>query len=187
MPNPRLASRYAKSLIDLAVETDQLDPVFRDLQLLATTCKMSRELVSFIKNPVINADKKEKIFHILFEGKLTILTDRFCKLLIRKGRETYLPEIAAAGVAQYRHLRNIREVKITTAVSLDDSLREAIVTKIKSEIPGQQIELETAVNKDLIGGFVLETDNNLFDASILRDLRDVKKQFLKNVYVRDIR
>jgi F-type H+-transporting ATPase subunit delta len=187
MPNPRLASRYAKSIIDLAVETGQLDVVFSDMQLLSEVCASNRDFVSFIKSPVINADKKEKIFHILFEGRISDLTDRFCKLLIKKGRERYLPEIADAGIRQFRGLRNIRRVKITTAAPMDEALRGDITRKIKSEIPDEHIELQTAVNEALIGGFVLETDNNLFDASVLRDLKDVKKQFMKNLYIRDIR
>jgi len=187
MPNPRLASRYAKSLIDLAQENGQLDQIFRDLELLATACRENRAFVAFIRNPVINADKKEKIFHAIFEGKMSLLTDKFCKLLIRKGRERYLPEIAEAGVNQYRVIKHIRQVKITTAVPLEESLKAAIIAKVTSEIADQHIELVTKVNEDLIGGFVLETDNNLFDASILRDLRDVKKQFAENVYVPNIR
>jgi F-type H+-transporting ATPase subunit delta len=187
MPNPRLASRYAKSLVDLAIETGQLDPVYQDLQLLANTCRESRELVSFMRNPVINADKKEKIFAALFDNKLTALTDRFSRLLIRKGRENYLPEIAEEGIRQYRAYKHIREVRITTATPISEELRQEIIHKVQSEIKDQQIELRSEVDERLIGGFVLESDNNLFDASILRDLKDVKAQFEKNVFVRNIR
>lgn len=187
MPNPRLASRYAKSLIDLAQETNQLDAVFNDLRLLEAACKESRSFVNFIKSPVINADKKEKIFHILFSDKISPLSDKFCKLLIKKGRERYLPEIAHAGIQQYRIIKNIRQVKITTAMALEGSLRQDIIEKIKTEIPDEHIELLTVVNEDLIGGFVLETDNTLYDASIMRDLKDVRKQFADNIYVRNIR
>lgn len=187
MPNPRLASRYAKSLIDLAQETGQLDIVFNDLQLLEAACRESRPFVSFIKSPVINADKKEKIFHILFSDKIAALTDKFCKLLIRKGRENYLPEIAHAGIQQYRIIKNIRQVRVTTAMPLEGALKEDIIAKIKTEIPGEHIELLTVVNEDLIGGFILETNNTLYDASIQRDLSDVKKQFSENVYIRSIR
>lgn len=187
MLNPRLASRYAKSLIDLAQETGRLDAVFNDLKLLETTCKESRPFVNFIKSPVINADKKEKIFHILFSDKISSLSDKFCKLLIKKGRENYLPEIAHAGIQQYRNIKNIRQVKITTAMPLEGTLRQDIIEKIRTEIPDEHIELLTAVNEDLIGGFVLETDNTLYDASIMRDLKDVKKQFAENIYMRNIR
>lgn len=187
MPNPRLASRYAKSLIDLARVTNQLEPVFRDLQYLHATCKGSRELTNFIKSPVINADKKTKIFKVLFDGRISQLTSEFCNLLIKKGREIYLPEIASEGIRQYRHINNIRQVSITTAAPINESLKNEIIAKIKQEIPDKQIELSTKVREELIGGFLLETDNNLFDASILRDLNDIKKQFLDNVYIRNIR
>jgi F-type H+-transporting ATPase subunit delta len=47
--------------------------------------------------------------------------------------------------------------------------------------------LTTKVNPDLIGGFIVEANNNLFDASIIRDLNDIRKQFLKNEFIADIR
>lgn len=187
MPNPRLASRYAKSLIDLAVETGRLETVFRDMQLLNSTCNESRELMNFIRSPIINAEKKEKIFHVIFEDKVGDLTNKFCDLLIAKGREQYLPEIAQSAIRQYRKIKNIQQVKITTAIAIDEDLKADIINKVKSEIPDQHIELLTGVNANLIGGFVLETQNTIFDASILRDLKDVKKQFLENVYIRNIR
>lgn len=187
MPNPRLASRYAKSLMDLAGETGQLEAVFSDLKYLNAMCKGSREFTNFIKSPVINADKKQKIFQTLFEGKIGSLMAEFCKLLIKKGREIYLPEMAVEGIRQYRQIKNIRQVNITTAAPVSDELQQELITRIKSEIPDKQIDLSMKVDKGLIGGFVLETDNNLFDASILRDLNDIKKQFLGNVYVRNIR
>ena len=51
----------------------------------------------------------------------------------------------------------------------------------------QNIELEIVVNEELIGGFTLEVKDTLVDASILRDLKDIQKQFLVNVYVQKIR
>lgn len=186
MPNPRLAARYAKSLTDLAVETGQLDAVFKDMNLLEDTCEKSRELVGFLKSPVINADKKEKIFTSIFGEGLSELTRKFVVLLIKKGREGFLPEIAKAAIRQYRKIKNIRQVKITTAVALSDEMKSTLISKIKSEIPDQQISLETKVKENLIGGFILETENTVFDASIARDLKDIKKQFSKNIYVADI-
>ncbi len=187
MLNPRLASRYAKALIDLATETGQLDTVFRDMELLHATTSASRELTAFLRSPVIHAEKKEKIFTALFTERISTLTDQFSKLLIRKGREGVLPEVMQDGIRQYRRLKHIRQVKITTAVPLDEALREQLVARVKADIPDEQIELLTSVDESLVGGFILETENQLFDASISRDLQDIKRQFLKNVYVRNIR
>ena len=78
-------------------------------------------------------------------------------------------------------------MKLTTATPISEELKQAIVAKLKAETSMQHIELETLVKEELIGGFVLEFNNNLVDASIARDLRDIKKQFSQNIYVQQIR
>ncbi len=186
MPNPRLAERYAKSVVDLAVETDRLEAVFQDMILMNDSCGTNPDLVRFLKSPVINAEKKEKIFVAIFGDRISEISRKFAILLIKKGREGYLPEIARAAIHQYRILKNIRQVKMITAVPLSDELKADIIKKIKAEITNQQIELITDVKEDLIGGFILETNNTIFDASIARDLKDIKKQFNKNIYISDL-
>jgi F-type H+-transporting ATPase subunit delta len=74
MLNPRLAARYAKSLIDLALEKDQLENVYNDMQYLQAVCKQSREFVGLLKSPVIKADKKDTILKSITAGKVGELT-----------------------------------------------------------------------------------------------------------------
>ncbi len=186
MLNPRLAGRYAKSLLDLAVERNQLGEVHNDMQYIKAVCKASREFVSLLKSPVIPIDKKNKALTAVTTGKIGELTAAFNKLLISKNREFYLPEIADAFIDQYNTLKGIHKVKLTTAVPVSDEVKDEIVNKIKSKT-ASNIELESVVNEDIIGGFVLEFDNNLIDASIQRELRNVKAQFDKNMYVKQIR
>ncbi|MGZ5222477.1 MAG: ATP synthase F1 subunit delta, partial [Chitinophagaceae bacterium] len=102
MVNPRLATRYAKSLIDLSVERGQLEQVFADMQLLQQICKGNRDFIKLLRSPVVKADTKTKIVKAVTAGKITELTDSFITLLIRKSRESNLPEIAQAFVTQYK-------------------------------------------------------------------------------------
>jgi F-type H+-transporting ATPase subunit delta len=187
MPNPRLAARYAKSLIDLAVEQNQLEIVYKDMQYLQSICKSSPEFVNIMRSPVIKGDKKQNILNALTGGKISVLTASFNKLLVNKTREEYIPEIIAAVIEQYNAIKGIHKVKLTTATALSEDLKQSIVAKLKAETPLQNIELETEVNDELIGGFVLEFNNNLVDASIAKELRDIKKQFRQNIYVQQIR
>lgn len=187
MSNPRLAGRYAKSLLDFALEQNQLDKVYQDIKILHGLCNTNPDFVNMLKSPVIKSDKKEKIVEAVIDGKVTPMTSSFFKLLINKAREYSLPEIATAFIEQYNELNNIHIIKLTTAVSVSDTLKDAIVNKIKSGGAYQKIELETAVKDELIGGFTLEIGDTLVDASILRDLNEVKKQFLNNEYVHNIR
>ncbi len=187
MPNPRLAARYAKSLIGLATEKGQLEAVYTDMKYLQAVCKSSRDFVNLLRSPIIKAEKKDVIISAVTKDKIGALTTAFTKLLVTKGREEDLPEIISAFVDQYNEIKDIHKVKLTTAVEVSDDLKNAIVAKVKAEAGLPNIELESKVDEALIGGFVLEFNNNLVDASVLRDLKDVRKQFNENVYVRNIR
>lgn len=187
MLQPRLAARYAKSLIDLAVESNQLEAVYADLVFLQFAIKQSRELVSLLRSPIITSDKKNKILEAVTNGRVGNLTAAFNKLLVQKGRENVLPEIVEAAIDQYNKLKGIYKVKLTTAQPISSDLEQSIVKKVESEAGLKNIQLETVVDDSLIGGFVLEFNNNLVDASILRDLKDIQKQFRNNVYVKNIR
>ncbi len=187
MQNPRLASRYAKSLLDLAKEQNCLDAVLQDVKLLDTVNKGNREFENMLKSPIIKADKKLQILTAVFGSRLSSLTNAFITLLVNKGREASLPEMITAFIRQYKEMMNIKTVKLTTAMPLSDTVKSAILQQVKTSLPNNTIELNEVIDAKIIGGFVLEMDDKLFDASILRDLNDVKNQFLKNIYVPNIR
>ena len=187
MPNPRLAVRYAKSLIDLSIERDQLEKVFADMQWLQSVCNGNRDFVNVLRSPIIKSDKKEKIIDAVTAGQIGELTLAFTKLLVRKNRESNLPEIISSFVTQYKEHKHIYTVKLATATPLSEDLKNAIVKQIQSVSEMQNIELETTVKPELIGGFVLQAGDKLVDASIAYDLKEIAKQFDNNDFVYKIR
>lgn len=187
MQNPRLASRYAKSLLDLAVQQNNVDSTLNDIKLLDALSTQSRDFSNMLKSPIIRADKKLEILNVVIGDRLSPLTKAFVKLLVQKGRESHVPEIAESFIGQYKEMKRIKTVKLTTATPINDNVKSAILNKVKTSLPDNDIELKESVDESLIGGFVLEMDDKLFDASIRRDLNDVKAQFMKNIYVSDIR
>ena len=187
MSNPRLADRYAKSLIDLSIERNQLDAVRADMQYIQALCKGGRDFVNVLRSPIIKADQKEKMLVAVMTGKVSELTSVFSNLLVRKGRESDLPEIANAFISQYNSLKGIHQVKLTSAVPVSEELKNSIKERVQKANDFITVELETVVDQKLIGGFVLEFNNKQIDASIANDLREIKKQFLQNQYVANIR
>lgn len=187
MPNPRLAGRYAKSLLDLAIEKGQLDAVYSDMEYLDAAIKSSRELVVLLKSPIITSDKKGKVLEAITAGKISVITATFNKLLLVKGREFYLPEIVTAFISQYKENKGIHIVKLTTAVAVSEEVKQALLEKIRVGKNMQHLELHAEVNEALIGGYVLEIGDELVDASIAFDLHNIKKQFQNNDFVYKIR
>jgi F-type H+-transporting ATPase subunit delta len=187
MPNPRLAARYAKSLIDLSVEKGQLEEVYTDMQWLQAVCKSNRDFTGLLSSPVITGDKKIKILEAVAGGKLSKLTTLFNTLLIHKGRESNLPEIAAAFITQYKEYKNIHTIKLTTASLASDDIKSAIIEQVKKTGGFDNVELEAKVDKNIIGGFVLQIGDKLIDASIAYDLKIIAKQFENNDFIYKIR
>jgi F-type H+-transporting ATPase subunit delta len=192
MPNPRLAARYAKSILDLAIERNELDAVYNDMLFLQAAFHSSRELVNLLKSPIVTADKKDKIMDAITAGKVSVITATFNKLLLRKGRESNLPEIVTAFIGQYKeykgiHIVKLTTVKLTTATQVSEELKQSILEKVRAGQRIQQIELNTVVDEALIGGFVLELGDQLVDASIAFDLHNIKKQFENNDFIYKIR
>lgn len=183
MPNPRLAARYAKSLLDLSVEQSSLEAVYNDMLLLQRLIKGNSDLAALLRSPVVAADKKDKIIAAITEGRVTPLTAAFNKLLVAKGRESSLAEIAVAFISQYKQLKNIHTVKLTTAVPASDAVKNAIVDRIRATTDMQLIELETVVDDRLIGGFTLQVGDKLVDASIATDLKSIARQFENNDFL----
>lgn len=186
MQNPRLATRYAKSLLDLSVEQNQLEAVYADIKMLKSINKSNPDFVALLRSPIITSDKKDKILAAVIGEKVSQITMLFVRLLTAKKRESNLPEIVTAFLDQYNILKNIQTVKLTTATPISDELKNSIIAKVKTA-DSSAIEVETAVEEELIGGFKLEVGGTLIDATILHDLNDIKKQFLNNEYIHNIR
>jgi F-type H+-transporting ATPase subunit delta len=187
MQNPRLAIRYAKSLIDLAQEQNKLELVYADMKLLDDICNTNREFANVLKSPIIKEDKKNQVIESVTAGRINSLTASFIKLLGSKGRESNLVEIISAFIEQYNQVKGIHKVKLTTAVEISDEMKNHFINKIKSAEGIETIELETVIDEDIVGGFILEMEGKLADGSIRRDLNDVQKQFMDNEYIQKLR
>lgn len=187
MRQPKVAQRYAKALFDLAVETKQLEEVKEDIETIRGV--KDEEMLMVFRSPVINEDKKIKLFEAIFDKSITKLTSAFFKLVFRKGRMIALPEILASFDAQYRAYHKIQIIEVTTAIPVGDDILVYLKNKMK-ELPrwkDTQLEMKSLVDESVIGGFVLQADDVLYDASIRHDLSVIKKQFIENMYVQKLR
>ena len=178
----RIASRYAKSLLDLSNESKNLDTVFKDMQSLQEAVK-NRDLYLMLKSPIINAKKKKDIVQKIFGAGFDKMTMGFMNIIITKGRESYLPEIANEFVEQYNDLKSISTAILTSATPLSaDALASIKAKLLASNITNESVEIATKVDPNILGGFIIEIGDKLYDASVAHKLETLKKQFVGNVY-----
>lgn len=182
----RIASRYAKSLIDLAVEQDKLERILEDVNAFRSATK-NRDFYLLMKSPIVSSSKKLDIVNAIFENKFDALTLSFLKILITKGREAYLPDIAVEFLSQYKKIKHISTVTVTTATELSEKAKKALLAKLQaSSSTDDNIEIITKVDPDLIGGFILEFDDKVYDTSVSHKLEQLKKDFGENLYISQI-
>jgi F-type H+-transporting ATPase subunit delta len=182
MSEIRVASRYAKSLIDLAQEKGALEQVHEDMQLFAKTAKDSRDFSLFLSNPIINHGKKLAVLKNLFTGKVSDMTLRFFLLITEKNREAVLENVAQEFIRQYNELKGIEKAQVTTAVALSPELRVQINQKV-ALMTGKSIQLEEKVDPSIIGGLLLRVGDKQVDDTIRTSLRTLKNKFKENPYI----
>jgi F-type H+-transporting ATPase subunit delta len=187
MRQPKVASRYAKALFDLAVETNQLEVIKGDMDTIVANT--TDEFRALMMSPVITGEKKEKIFDAIFGAHVSKLTVSFFNLLFRKGREIAIKEIRFAFDEMYRKHHNIHIVEITTATPVSAEVNNYLTSKLKAgeRFRNANLQVSNKVDESVIGGFVLQVGDSLYDASIRHDLAVIKKQFIENMYVQKLR
>ncbi len=187
MSGTRISSRYAKSLLDLAVEQGNLDRVKDDVLAFEKAVSSNKDLYLLLKSPIIHAGKKKEILKEIFGKHFDKLTLAFLNIITAKGREPFLPEIAKEFVRQYKVLRKISTVTLITATKLEDSAIEAIRKKLEASPETEDtVEISTIVNPDIIGGFIAEFDNKRYDASVAYQLEQMKKELTSKEFVKEI-
>jgi len=171
-----VASRYAKSLLDLAEEQGQLDAVKGDIEGVVSVLKSNTELLAILKNPIIKGDKKRNILAAIFEGTISPIILSFFYILVNKGRAAILLDIAQEFVREYNEAKGIVKASVTSATALSEAnladLQKIITEEIKAEVI-----LKNIVDPSLIGGFMVRVGDRQIDASIAGKLNKLEKHF----------
>lgn len=171
-----VASRYAKSLLDLSKEQGNLDTVKTDVDGIIALLKSNTELQAVLKNPIINTDKKIDVLKAILEGKVNPLIIAFFQILVTKGRAAIILEIAQEFVREYNIVNGIVKATVTSASPLSAENIAVLESKIAEEL-NAKVLLTNAVDAGLIGGFVVRVGDRQVDASIAGKLNKLEKHF----------
>jgi len=184
MRDIKVASRYAKSLLGIAVEQNNLEEVHNDMQMISKVCNDNNELVLLLKSPIVNTDKKKAILSEIFGKKISQISSTFISIILNKRRENILPAIAEAFIFIYKEHKNITTAIVTTAIALTDAQKKAVVKLLNAQ-GKENVELKEIVNGEIIGGMILRVGDKQVDESIKRKLTNLEMEFDENPYVKE--
>jgi F-type H+-transporting ATPase subunit delta len=175
MSNTRAAIRYAKAILDFSKEQKNTDETYNSMQLVDATISESVELQTVLNSSIIKSDVKKSALLAIFDGKINTVSKDLIDLLISNKRISDFVNVAAQFVKLYDEEKGKQVAKVTTAIPLTDSLKTAVLSKVK-ELTGKEAILESIVDSSILGGFILRVGDIQYDASISNKLNAIKRQ-----------
>jgi ATP synthase F1 delta subunit len=172
-----IATVYARSLFEVAMDQDKLDDVRDQLGAFADALSENRDLQVFLFSPYFSTTEKEDgLDRVVTDADPTIVN--FLKLLIEKHRMPVLFRIRAEYEALWEKENKLLPVQITSAVELDSGTVKQLGDRI-AEQTDRKVEVSAQVDPDILGGIVVQVGNSVLDASVRNRLEQLRKQVVK--------
>ena len=174
----KISVRYSKALFLTSQEKNVLESVNDDMLLLYNTCLDIEEFNKLLENPIVSSSTKRKIIESVFSGNVHKITLSFLSLILKNNREAFLEDITRVFLDLFRKKMGFVSVSLTTAVSIDDDLRKKIIKLVNTAYKAD-VEMTESVNENILGGFKLQIEDKLLDASVSTSLNNIKRELLK--------
>jgi F-type H+-transporting ATPase subunit delta len=176
MNESQISVRYAKALFQSAAEKQILDDVYSDMEILTETCRIS-DFQYLLALPSLKASQKVRMVESVLKEHLTAISLSMIHLVIKNKREVYLPGMARNFSDLYRKAKGIRSAKLVTAHPVEEVDVDRLRKLIKKTF-NEDVQLTSALDEEIIGGFVLTIEDMRYDASVARNLMKMKKELL---------
>jgi F-type H+-transporting ATPase subunit delta len=167
-----VAEPYAQALMSLAQTSDLTDRFGDDIRAFLNLIENSQDLRDFLANPVVKEPVRKEVLRQI-AGDSHPYFINFLMLLVDKRRAIFLEKVCQQYLELLRKLKNIVLAEVSSATELSDRQRQEVVEKVKALVNAQDVELQTKVDPELIGGVVIKVGSQVFDASLKGQLRRI--------------
>ncbi|MFH6603025.1 ATP synthase F1 subunit delta [Maribacter algicola] len=179
MSESRAALRYAKAILDLAVENKATGALEKDMRSISSTIFENKDLREMLASPVIPGNDKKKALSAIFKDGHSI-SEGLISMLVDNKRIGMLNEVALKYIILNEQLKGQDVAVVTTAVPLTAELEKKVLQQI-GKLAGNKVTIENKIDESIIGGFVLRIGDLQFDASIANKLNNLKREFASSL------
>jgi F-type H+-transporting ATPase subunit delta len=173
----KIAAPYATALLNLAVETESVDYVTEDINILLNIFDSNKELRDYLKNPLYTKNSKRVILGRIFPPRITIgfpnnrTTIKFLMVLVERSRIDMFQAIAEKYLQLVYTLAEVKIAEVTSAFTLTMEQEREIFEQIKKRTGARDIKLVKVVDKSLLGGLQIKIGSNVIDISLKGQLQ----------------
>lgn len=173
-----VSRRYAKALLDFAIDRGCEEKVYEEVNTLAGHFANVPDLRKAVENPVLTKKAKlDLLVEASGEKNVSEEMKRFLQLVINERREKFLQFMTWSFIDQYRERKHILMGKLTTAVEAPVLVKH--LEKIGSLRTDSKVEIHSKIDPSIIGGYIMEIDGYRLDASVVNQLKSIKRQFIE--------
>lgn len=169
--NAQVVEPYAQALMSVAQTHNSTEELGEDVRSLLNLLESSEQMRNFLANPFITAeDKKAVLGRVVGEG-INPYMRNFLMLLVDRRRILLLEDICQQYLALLRQLNQTVLAEVTSAVELSEAQKQAVREKVIAMTNARSVELDTKLDRDLIGGVIIRVGSQVIDASLRGQLR----------------
>ena len=171
-------STYAQALFEAALESEELDETLENLKEFVSALRESEELREFYYGPQIPESQKRRAIDALTEEMSTSIRN-FLKVLVDNDRTEILEDVVPHFEELVREHQRKVEVELTTAVELSEEKLDEVKERLGKILDGREVELETEVDPNLVGGAVFRVGERRIDGSVRGQLQGLRNKMLE--------
>jgi F-type H+-transporting ATPase subunit delta len=172
------ARRYAESIFAIAKEHNSFDRWLDDLATLRGLFT-NPDMARLLADPKPSVAEKEAVVEKLLAGKVDRLTLNTALLLIRREHVEAAADLEREFQQMVNDYRGVAVAQVTTAVELDAAQRQMVKDRLEV-LTAKHVDLQTHVDKTIIGGFVARVGDVLIDASLATRLQVLRQDLLSH-------
>ncbi|MDX2422111.1 MAG: F0F1 ATP synthase subunit delta [Amphritea sp.] len=159
-----VARPYTKAAFEHAVAKGSLDQ-WSEMLATATAVAQHETMKLVLDNPGFTREQKAEAMISVCEEQMDQSTKNFIHLLAENQRLALLPEISEQFEQLKANQQHSVEVNLTTAFDLGEQQQQKLTQALSSKL-GREVSLTTEVDKSIIGGVIVRTDDMVIDGSI---------------------
>jgi F-type H+-transporting ATPase subunit delta len=170
---------YATSILQLAKESGQVDPIAGELREIHQILSENPAFQSLLADPGVSEAEREQVLKRVFAGKINQILMNALGVMNNKGRLGILSEVAQNYQDLLDEERGKIEVDVTVAQKLSNEELEQVRRRV-GEALKKDVIIHQYVDDSIIGGLIVRVQDKLIDASVRTQLQMIKQQMLSS-------
>jgi F-type H+-transporting ATPase subunit delta len=163
---PGTARRYARALLDVALEKGEAEALRAELQAMVALIAAHKDLAGLLANPAVSVERKKKLVSaVASRAKASDLLTRLLTLMGERDRLDLLPMVAAAYTKLWNAHRGVVAAEAVSATPLDEAQTGA-VSRALGAATGHEVDLSSRVDPRLLGGMLVKMEGRTYDGSV---------------------